>query len=49
MGNLLDELNKKNFYVPHVLENKEKRKYTKVNNKFYMIYSFLEGKHLKKN
>ena len=46
---LLDEvLNKKNFYVPHVLENKEKRKYTKVNNKFYMIYSFLEGEPLKK-
>ena len=37
MGNLLDELNKKNFYVPLVLENKGKKKYTKVNNKFYMI------------
>ena len=48
MGNLLDELNKKNFYVPHVLENKGKKKYTKVNNKFYMIYSFLEGEPLKK-
>lgn len=37
MGKLLDELNKKNFYVPLVLENNEKRKCTKVNNKFYMI------------
>lgn len=43
MEKLFEILKNKEFYVPTILSNKNNQKYTKVENKFFMIYSYLEG------
>lgn len=46
MTKLHTDLYNNNIKVPEILLNKNKEGYTKLNNKYYVIYTFLEGKPL---
>lgn len=46
MNEIAEKLNCKNFYIPIILTNANNENYTKIDNKFFMIYSFLEGKKI---
>lgn len=46
MGKIVEKLNSKNFYIPIILTNVNNENYTKIDNKVFMIYSFLEGKEI---
>lgn len=46
MKKIVEKLNSKNFYIPIILTNTNNEEYTKIDNKFFVIYSFLEGKEI---
>lgn len=48
MINLYDLLNKNDFYVPKIIQTKNKENYKKYNDTYVVIYSFLEGIQFKK-
>ena len=47
MINLYDLLNKNDFYVPKIIQTKNKEYYKKYNDTYVVMYSFLEGIQLK--
>lgn len=47
MIQLYNFLNENNFYVPKIIQTKNKEYYTKYNEKYIVMYSFLEGIQLK--
>lgn len=47
MIKLYNYLNKNNFYVPKIIQRKNKEYYTKYSDKYIVLYSFLEGTQFK--
>ena len=47
MINLYNFLNENNFYVPKIIQTKNKEYYKKYNDTYVVMYSFLEGIQLK--
>ena len=47
MINLHNFLNENNLYVPRIIQTKNKEYYKKYNDKYIVMYSFLEGSQLK--
>lgn len=47
MISLYNFLNENNFYVPRIIQTKNKEYYKKYNDKYIVMYSFLEGSQLK--
>ena len=46
MKELLTRLQREKFYVPKIINDRKKEKYIEINDKDFMIYSFLDGKKI---